>query len=257
MKNRPMKIKIASIILLFCSLTNLYGQRVQIGFSANMNTTFFHKSSSLYDSQLCSSTPAIRFGLSFPVLINLKPHWTLRTGIGVQIKRYNFCQDKFDISGFDGKVFSNNTFIVAEIPLLIGYKTNWNNDFNIELNSGVVFALNTPYENFTGYQFNGSDSTAVTLNFPLPDWAPTFSTDLYIGISVIKSKSNVRRHQLILSYQYGLFPTTRFDFSTIIVHSSLTKEYDVMIRPRLSTLALTYVYFLKPIKSKKIKKQEI
>lgn len=249
-----MKIKVASIIILFCSLTNLYGQRVQIGFSANMNTTFFHKSASLYDSHLCSSKPSIRFGISFPVLINLKSHWTLRTGIGVQIKRYNFCQDKFDFPGFNGKVFSNNIFFVPEIPVLIGFKTNWNNNYNMEVNSGLVFALNSPYENITGYNLHSSDSIAITLYSPDPDWSPTFSTDLYVSISLFNSIINIRRHQLILSYQFGLFATTRFDFSTILDNPSTTKEYDVMIRPRLSTLSLTYIYFLKPIKSKKIKK---
>jgi hypothetical protein len=247
-----MKIIIINIFLL-CLFTNLNGQSIQLGLSANLNTTFFHKAYSKYDDHFYKPRPSIRFGSSVPLYIDLKKNYVLKTGIGWQIQTTRLVLDRFDFPDFNGKIISSMTYSKIEIPLLICYKKNWKKNLNIEYSSGCILSLNYPFFSTAKFSYEISSASIRYVN-PELNLKKTFSSELYVGLSLIKNKNNSRRHQVTLSYQYSINPTTKYHIATILTNSSMTKEYKATIRPRLSCIIFSYTFFPKWLSFKPIRK---
>lgn len=236
---------------LFISLITVHGQKLQLGLSASINSTFFHKGQSFYDNYFFKTRTKTCIGLSVPTYLKFTDNWSFKTGIGFQNKKYHFEQNKYDFPNVidgSGSYYFEMKFTAIEVPLLICYFQNFDNKkFSIEYKLGCVFSYNIPTAQTLGYstfKYNGNDVCFTKINVN-ENWAKTYSPDIYIAISILKTKESLRKHELTLSYQYGFLKTTQYEFSSMLSNSTLTKEYHAILKPYLSYIALTYEFFPK------------
>jgi hypothetical protein len=223
----------------------LNAQKFRAGISLNSNTSFFNKGSTPYDHYYYTAKSRTRFGLTVPVYFEVDKRWSLKSGIGLQVKEYRFMQDKFDFQTFRLKTYINKRFTTFEIPILGCFKTKLKNNYDIEFSTGVIMALNIPDMNKVGYSVTTFDTSHLFFDVMSPEgkWIKTFSPDLYGGISFVKNRDGLRRSQWIISYQYGLKPTEEFTLSSHISNSGILKEYSATIKPQLSSIIIGYTFF--------------
>lgn len=224
-------------------------QRFQMGFSATINNTFFHKGQSVYDNKYYNQKMAPGVGFSIPCNIALSDRWTLRSGIGFQTKKYHFEQNKYDFPGAvdkTGSFYFKMRFNTFEVPLVMCFSPRKNEGITIEYKIGCILTQNFPIVTTLGYstfEYTGSDAYSYSLSSPAIDWNSYFSPDIYAGISFLKIKENTRRHELTLSFQYSPVPSTQSQTSLQLSTSTLTKTYEAILKPNLSCVALTYSYY--------------
>lgn len=237
---------------LFLSLTKVQGQKLQLGLGASINGTIFHKGQSAYDNYFFETKTKTGIGLSVPCYFKLTDHWSLRTGIGFQNKKYHFEQNKYDFPNVvdgTGSFYFQIRFTATEVPIIICFSSADNDrKYKFEYKLGCILTHNAPKEMTVGlevFQYNGTDTCNYKFGSPPPIWTKYFSPDIYAGISLIKTKETLRRHELTLSYQYSFTPTTQYEFSSSLWTASLTKEYHATLRPTLSYIALTYILYPK------------
>ena len=233
------------------SLTSAQGQKIQLGLSASLNKTFFHKGQSEYDNFYFQAKSKMGTGLAVPAYYKFSDNWTLKSGIGYQNKKYHFEQNKFDfpnVAEGSSYFYYQIKFKTVEVPLIICYSSaDTNKTFKIEYKIGCVLSFNSPHTMTHGYQlFHYSGTDTVNFKFAVPEnWAKYFSPDLYISIGVLKSKGLLRHHELSISYQYSFIKSTKYAFFSELATNSLTKEYNAIVTPNLSYVALTYTCFPK------------
>jgi hypothetical protein len=227
------------------------GQLIQAGVSGTIATTFFHKQNSEYDTELFRSRPRGGIGLSLPVILNLTNNISLQSGIKFQNKKYHFEQHKFNFPEVEegyGSLYIKINHLATEIPLLFCYRlTNERSEFMPEIKMGAVFVRNAPKAMTIGYRqlkYNGSDSLYFSSRIDEPVFSSTYSTDLYLGISIIKTKEKMRHQELTLSYQYGLGQTTtNYFFTELMSPATPMRILSAKLSPRLSYIGITYNYF--------------
>lgn len=238
------------LALLFLFQTAVYGQKLQFGIGASINGTIFHKGKSTYDDYFFETKIKTGFGLSIPCYIKLSDHWSLRTGIGFQNKKYHFEQNKYDFPDViekSGSFYFRLRFITTEVPVVICFSPADNEKkYKLEYKLGCILTYNVTREMTAGvntFEYSGTDTCNYLFSGDPPNWTTFFSPDLYAGISLIRTKETLRRHELTLSYQYSFTPTTQYEFTSSLWTTSLTKEYRATLRPNLSYIALSYAFF--------------
>ncbi|MDQ3047350.1 MAG: outer membrane beta-barrel protein [Bacteroidota bacterium] len=237
---------------LFIFFTKVQGQKLQLGIGANINGTIFQKGKSTYDNYFFETKTKAGFGLSIPCYIKVNNHWTIRTGVGFQNKKYHFEQNRFDfpnVTEGSGSFYMQIKFTSLEVPLIFCFSpANKDKKFKIEYKLGCVLTYNAPKVMTVGveeFKYNGTDTCNYQFSINTQSWSKYFSPDIYAGISLIKTKESIRRHELTLSYQHSFTPSTKFDFSSSLWTSSLKKNYQATLRPTLSYFALTYTFYPK------------
>jgi hypothetical protein len=251
------------IMALLC-LGQVKGQIIQVGFSGTISNTFFHAHNSEYDQELFRSRSKLGIGVSLPVYINLTEKISIKSGIGIQNKAYQFEQYKFNFPEVEegiGSFYFKMKHRATELPLIFCYRMKELKKGLIpELKIGAVFVKNTPKVIGIGYKepkYNGSDSLFSGSMMDSFNFSSTFSTDLYIGISLFKNKGNFRNKELTISYQYGFGETTTNYFYTVLMTPATPKRIQVaVLSPRLSYIGISYSYFPNWLAFGKTRKRE-
>lgn len=229
------------------------GQPINIGINAGVNQTFFHKSASIYSDRYFkqryfTNLPkmvSIGLALAIPVNIKLDKHWAINTGLGYKRKKYKFEQTFFNMPATSSTYIHLEAFFNAyEIPALISIIPTRNKTTKIEYSMGCVLSLNRPSKIITE-AINEGPPWDPTVNIVLnkDKKTSTISPDIFIGMSFVHFKENSRAFQFNISYQYGLIPSTRYEFLTTANNTVRTETNYVTLRPSLSCLQFTISVF--------------
>jgi hypothetical protein len=235
--------------IFFCTGTLAPAAKAQIsvGLNAGINNTFFHKAGSEYDPGVFTPMMDQGLGLSVPVVFDLHPNWSLRSGAGFVVKQFSFNQDSFPLTSVKGSMQSRNRINALEIPLIIGFKrTLGEKKFLFEYQAGVVAAFNSDTRQKTEFfpAENAGDSAASVSGVAFYKRRPfRFSPDLYVAVTLIRFSESMRRHQFTLSYQYGLNNVSDVFYSNYAESEGQSTVYSATLRPRLSYLSLSYTFF--------------
>lgn len=234
-------VLILNLMLLFPLISK--SQKAQVGLGLNSNLTFFHKAGLSYNKKLYQSKPCLRLGVSLPVFIKINDKFSFQTGLGYQLKRYQFIQSNYDFPDFTGRKTFKVTFNTYELPILVSHLLASKNDLKYEITTGVILAVNNPTRTVFTYEYDIFTPITIESKDPTENWKRSFSPDAYVGFSVSKQKQNGRKHQFTISYQYGFGKTGYYDFSTTLISPNTTRDYNVTFNPTLSSICIGYVFF--------------
>jgi hypothetical protein len=228
----------------FLSLCN--AQKVQAGFGASANNTFFHKGESEYQDEYYSRGISPGIGFTMPVNFRLGRSFNLRSGFAYQVKRYRVLIA--DPEEPKSSVIFNfeSAFNCLEVPLILSYRTPEQKKYKVEYSLGIVNSFYFPSGHSLGYSFEG-EIKPVNQGIYLLDSKEqySYSPDLYIGIGLLNMLNGSRRHEFSISYQYGLMPTMQKNIYAFVIEDSGTREYFAKLRPTLSSFMLNYIFYPK------------
>jgi hypothetical protein len=233
--------------MLLNSSNFLQAQKFQMGLSAGINGTFAKKGASEFDENKIESFPLLGIALSVPVYLKLNEFWYLRSAFSYQFKEYGMLQNQFDIPLGNSETYFSASFNVFEIPLLLAYMPKISGKYKVEFSTGMVISSYEPISIGVSSISSGMGNGSISLESPAQIAESTISPDVNIGINLVKFKENLRRHQFGIAYQIGLAPTSEFRYSTQVRNDTQIRNSDIILKPRLNTLILTYTFFPKKL----------
>lgn len=239
------------LVIIFFS-EQLIAQKIHFGIGLGVANTFFHSTSNLpFDKNYFRTIPRRNIGISLYCIHDLSDKLAITTGIILQPKSYTFVQKKFDMPDVNGYMKITPKIFAFEIPFLISYNVkHLNEKYDLGFLIGPDFVLNSTTAITISSDLNLNSSTSGdTLfydTFFSKNFSSIYSVDVHAAIKLTKKQDLHRKFELILSYQYGLMNTQKFNYETNLkTNQSGEKHFNAVFAPRLSYLSLRFIYYFK------------
>lgn len=245
-----MKNIILLVLIIFSE--QIIAQKNQFGIGIGVANTFFHStSSSKLDKQYYETKSRRNMGISFYFVHDLSEKLAITTGLILQPKSYAFVQDNFDMPDVKGSVQIIPKIFALEVPILLTYNIKQLNekyylgfligpDFVLNSTSAITFSSNI------NLNANTIGDTLFYDNYISKNFSSIVSVDVHASIKLTKKQDQHRKFELILSYQYGLMNTQKFNYeANLRTNQSGEKHFNAVFAPSLSYLSLRFIYYLK------------
>jgi hypothetical protein len=246
-----MELRISLFSLLFLLAFPVKAQKLQLGFELGGIKTFFLNTSSSYNTSLYSARGNYSLGLGISISAKIDSLWSVRSGVRLQNKGYDFRQTGFQSPYVEGENSLAPEIIALEAPLAIRRQiSTFRHGNNIGVVFGSVFSWNELFEYSFYYNLRpaGNNLPATdTISYHLSnsmDFRTIFSPEILLGLDYNIRKGGFLRHVFVLSFQYGFNKMHGLNSeSRISINKSapvITKAY---LEPRLSYLSVRYIYY--------------
>ncbi|MEL6590580.1 MAG: hypothetical protein AAFQ68_10880 [Bacteroidota bacterium] len=235
-----------SQFFVFCLLLwgSTQAQQLRFGYKANFGINLTYLSQSIGNLDDVRNPPTLSYGAELPLYVKIGSSFRLRSGIGFQTKSHRLAISSLDPAfRGDNLVQLTQSGFAIQLPFLIGWQFGEKKSWLIE--AGGMISRYTWLSSSLRSTTNGPRVVIVeglSSNF-IPSRSGFYFPGLVASFSYFLPSTDRIRHQIQISAETDLAPSTRSEFFGSVVIDNTSRSYIISVEPQLATIKLSYTIF--------------